>query len=130
MPPYARYLGIAANGIRSTRADGQEQFTFDEIVIEKNPAWPEVQYFEVRFRVTYYDDKSGDTGSAGGFDTRIGDFHGKLTAESPALVLRNRSIVGPTPKGNIVRMRYHVAVNAVTSDRKYVGEKSREITAR
>lgn len=130
MPTYARYLGIAANGIRSTRADGQELFTFDEIVIEKNPAWPEVEYFEVRFRVTYYDDKSGDTGTASGIDTRVGDFHGKLTAESPALVLRNRSILAPIPKGNIVSMRYNLAVNAVTWGRKYVGEKSREITAR
>lgn len=130
MPTFAPYLGIAANGIRSTRANEQEHFSFDEIVIEKNPARAEVEYFELRFRVTYYDEKSGDTGSAGGFDTTLENIRGKLTAESPILVLRNRSIVAPIPKGNITRMRYHLAVNAVSSRPKYVHEKSREIASR
>ncbi len=130
MPIYAPYLGIAANGIRSTRTNGKEHFSFDEIVIEKNPARAEVEYFELRFSVTYYDEKSGDTGSAGGFDTRIENIRGKLTAENPVLVLKGRSIDAPVPQGIITRMRYHLAVNAVSSRPKSVHEKSREITGR
>lgn len=129
LPTFASYLGIAANGIHSTRSDTEERFTFDEIVIEKNPARAEVQYFELRFSVTYHTAESGDTGTAGGLDTRVEDIRGTLTAENPVLVLRNISVVARIPKGAIIKTRYHLASNA-TARPRFVHEKSREITSR
>lgn len=129
-PTFAPYLGIAANGVRSTRANGQEHFSFDEIVIEKNPAQAEVEYFDLMFSVTYYDANSGETSSAGGFSTRLEDIRGKLTAERPVLVLTNRSVVATTPGGNIVRMKYYLGINAVSPNRQRVHEKSRAIASR
>jgi hypothetical protein len=130
MQEFAPYLGIAANGIRRTRVNGRERFSFDEIVIEKNPGRAEVTYFELNFSVTYHDQESDDTRSTGGFGKQIENIRGKLTAENPVLVLRNLAVEGPHPKGHIASIRYDLAVNAVSGHRKYVHEVSRKITSR
>lgn len=128
MPVFARYAGIAANGIHYTRANGQMRITFDEIVIEKNPAQGEIDYFDLIINVIY-DEDSGRTRYRGGYSGQVAeDIRGKLTVGNPVLVLRNRSVVATTPQGNIENMRYHLTVNAVASDRKRVLEKSREIS--
>lgn len=114
MQQFAPYLGIAANGIRRTRVNGQERFSFDEIVIEKNPGRAEVTYFSLRINVTYHDTEVDDTRSTGGFDKGLQEINGKLTAENPVLVLRNLSIESSSPKGHIARTRIYLAVNART----------------
>ena len=136
MQKFAPYLGIAANGIRRTRVNEQERFSFDEIVIEKNPGRAEVTYLNLRINVTYHDQDSSDPPTIGGFDKGIEDIRGKLTAENPVLVLRNLSVEGSHPKGHIARTRIYLAVNALSGQRartggwKQVHEVSRHFTGR
>jgi hypothetical protein len=136
MQEFAPYLGIAANGIRRTRVNGQERFSFDEIVIEKNPGRAEVTYLSLGINVTYHDTEVDDTRSTGGFSRGLQNIQGKLTAENPVLVLRNLSIESSSPKGHIARTRISLAINAVSGQLgrngawKQVHEVSRHFTGR
>jgi hypothetical protein len=136
MQEFAPYLGIAANGIRRTRVNGQERFSFDEIVIEKNPGRAEVTYLSLGINVTYHDTEVDDTRSTGGFARGLQNIQGKLTAENPVLVLRNLSIESSSPKGHIARTRIYLAINAVSGQLgrngawKQVHEVSRHFTGR
>jgi hypothetical protein len=136
MQEFAPYLGIAANGIRRTRVNGPERFSFDEIVIEKNPGRAEVTYLSLGINVTYHDTEVDDTRSTGGFARGLQNIQGKLTAENPVLVLRNLSIESSSPKGHIARTRIYLAINAVSGQLgrngawKQVHEVSRHFTGR
>ncbi len=128
LPSFARHLGVAANGIRLIRENGTDRFVIDEVLIERNPAWSHVDYFDLAFSVTYYPADPGIPGTLGGYSTRLADVRGSLTADNPVLSLRGLSVTVPLPKGTIGRRSLHLGINAVQPKRKYVRESSRELS--
>lgn len=134
MPSFSRHLGIAANGLRSIREQGSERFTFDEIVIEMNPAWSHMDYFDAAFMVTYHPADTAIARTIGGFQTPIADggkrnvvVAGSLTEGSPTARLRNVTVSAPLPNEKIGRSTVRLQVNAAIGGRKYSTEFSREL---
>jgi hypothetical protein len=116
MPAFSRAIGIAAKGIHSTREKDSERFVFDQILIEMNPAWSHMNYFDVMVTVTYFPADLRPTVTLGGFSTRLDDVRGSLTADVPAHALRDLSVTVPLPKGDIGRTEVTLGINAHLND--------------
>ena len=116
MPAFSRAIGIAAKGIHSTREKDSERFVFDQILIEMNPAWSHMEYFDVMVSVSYFPADPNIAGTLGGFSTRLEDVRGHLTADVPAHGLRDLSVTVPLPKGEIGRTELTLGINAHIND--------------
>jgi len=116
LPAFARTIGIAANGIRSTREKDFERFVFDEILIEMNPAWSHMDFFDVMVTVTYFPADERPTVTLGFISTRLEAVRGTLTADRPAQRLRDLSVTAPLPKGEIGRTEVRLGINAAIRD--------------
>ena len=116
MPAFSRSIGIAARGIHATRGKDSERIVFDEILIEMNPAWSHLGYFDVMVTVTYFPADPTIAGTVGGFSTRLDAVRGSLTADVPAHGLRDLSVTVPLPKGDIGRTEVSLGINAHLND--------------
>ena len=116
MPAFSRAIGIAAKGIHATREKDSERFVFDQILIEMNPAWSHMEYFDVMVSVSYFPADPNIAGTVGGFSTRLDPVRGNLTADVPAHGLHDLSVTVPLPNGEVGRTEVTLGINAHIND--------------
>ena len=127
MPAFSRHVGIAANGIHATREANGVRFVFDEIVIERNPAWPRIDYADLRFTVRYQPASAAGAAKEASLSARLADVRGSLAAGTQALTLHGLAATVPLPQARGGQVAIHLTVDAAPDGAKPSPQRGHEL---